>query len=511
MKPVLSVRQMREVDRRATGGDIAVGFEYMRRAGRGLLKAVRGLLPDPLSGDIAIVCGKGNNGGDGYMAGSLLLDAGYRVMCFSLVPSEELRGESLKAYREYETRQGNVMVIDDVADFRAEDFKLIIDCLLGTGIHGNPRGIFAAMINAVNDSGVPVISADTPSGLNNDTGEAWNPCIKATITVAMGFAKPGLYFHPGKELVGRLIVEDLDYPQQIVSSVEPTCFTPTIESLRAFMPRRKPAGSKFDHGQVVLVGGSPGMSGSITLAAEAAMRSGCGMLHCVFPEMLSDILSIKLTEPVLHALPATAAGTLDYNSIDEILALVSSRQALCIGPGLSHELSASHLVRELISRCNIPVILDADGINAFKGVVEELEHHAGPLVMTPHKGEWERLFGPLPSAPLERISLLSNTARQLRAVILLKGNPTVAADPEGKSFILPYGNSALAKAGSGDVLSGIIASLIAQGTGITEAAVLGAYLHGTAGEIAAATLTEYSVTARDVIASLPQSIRLLIK
>ena len=511
MTPILSVAQMREVDKRAIGNDSAVGFRYMQRAGRGLFHAARELLPDSSSGEVAVVCGKGNNGGDGYVVAGMLHDAGYRVMCFSLVPFEELRGECLQAYREFESRQGNVMLLDDIADFRAGNFRLIIDALLGTGIQGDPHGLFASMINAINNSGVPVLAADTPSGLNNDTGVPGNPCIRATMTVTMGYAKAGLYFHPGRELAGRLIVESLDYPEDIVASVAPPCHLPTIEFLRGLLPRRRPSGSKFDHGQVLLVGGSPGMAGSITLAAEAAMRCGCGMVHCVFPQSLSDVLSIKLTEPVLHAMPQTQTGTLDRSAIDPLLALSASRQVLCIGPGLSHEPSTSHLVRELVTRCTLPTVLDADGLNAFKRAVDDLERHAGPLIITPHAGEWERLFGALESAPLERIRQVKAMSRRLRATILLKGNPTVVTGTEDSAFILPFGNSALAKAGSGDVLSGVIASLAAQGAPVIEAAILGAYLHGTAGVIAAQSITEYSVVARDVVAALAQSIRTLLQ
>lgn len=510
MKPILSVAQMREVDNKSIGGDAAVGFRYMQRAGRGLFRAARGLAADPLSDRIAVVCGKGNNGGDGYVVAGLLLDAGYNVTCFSPVPADGLRGECLIAYREFKARRGKVMFLNDIAAFQAKDFGLIIDALLGSGIQGDPHGLFAAIIDAVNNSGVPVLAADTPSGLNNDTGLPGNPCINAAVTVAMGFAKPGHYFHPGRAICGRLIVEELEYPEEIVASVKPNLFLPTLESLRNLLPRRKAAGSKFDHGQVLIVGGSPGMAGSITLAAEAAMRCGCGMVHCAFPEPLAHTLAVKLTEPVLHALPATATGTLDRSGVGAILEMAASRQALCIGPGLSHEPPASHLVKEVIARCKIPAVLDADGINAFKGAPGDLEHHAGPLVITPHAGEWERLFGPLGSTPLERIGQLREAAQRLRATILLKGNPTVVAAPEGKAFILPYGNSALAKCGSGDVLSGVIASLAAQGTPLTEAAILGGYIHGTAGVLASQSLSEYSVAARDVIDKLSAAIRTLL-
>lgn len=511
MNPVLSVAQMRTVDLKAIGNDPAVGYRYMQKAGMGLFHATRELVPDPSAGEIAVVCGKGNNGGDGYVTARLLCDEGYHVMCFSLVPVEQLGGESLLAYNEFIASKGNVLILDDIADVpHPSRFVLVIDALLGTGIKGNPHGLYAALIDVINSSTTPVLSADTPSGLDNDTGIPGKPCIKAAATVSMGFSKPGHYFYPGKEYTGKLIVEDLKYPDDIVFSVQPGLHTPSIEDLRTYLPRRHPAGSKYDHGLSLLIGGSPGMTGSISLMAEAALRCGCGMVHCGFPEALSDILSVKLTEPVLHALPQTSSRTLDKAAIEPILSMAVSMQALCIGPGLTHESSTTHLVRDVIARCLLPTVLDADGINAFKGYAEMLKHHSGDLVITPHKGEYERVFGQLAQRPLDRITQIRKTADTFNLTILLKGNPTLVAASGKPVVLLPFGSSALAKAGSGDVLSGIITSLIAQGTGVTEAAILGAYLHGCAGVAAAETTSEYSVVARDIVERISDSIRTLL-
>ncbi len=510
MWPVLSVAQMREVDQKAIGRDTAIGYRFMRKAGLGLLRAAREMVRDPSSGEIAVVCGKGNNAGDGYVAGRLLMGEGYRVMCFSVVPLEELRNECLIACREYLDCRGNMLVLNDVADFpHPSRFRLVIDALLGTGIKGDPHGLYAAVIERINSSRVPVLAADTPSGLDNDTGRPGSPCIKATVTIAMGYSKTGQYFYPGREFVGRLRIEDLNYPDEIVFGAMPALFCPTSEALRKMLPRRHPAGSKFEHGQALLIGGSPGMTGSITMASEAAMRCGCGMVHCGFPRPLSEILSIKLTEPVLHPLPHAGEGVLGGGAAERVLELCSGMQALCIGPGLSHEPETSHEARKIVAGCTIPTILDADGINAFKSRTEQLKREAGNLLLTPHHGEFERLFGPLPVTPLERISLLNDTARRLGIAILLKGNPSLLSLPEGKTTILPYGNSALAKAGSGDVLSGIITAFAAQGMPVADAAILGAYIHGTAGERASRALGEYSVTARDVIGCISRSIATL--
>ncbi|MBN1759515.1 MAG: NAD(P)H-hydrate dehydratase [Chitinispirillaceae bacterium] len=511
MNPILTITQMREVDRTAIGNDSSIGYRYMQKAGMGLYQAAREMIPDTASGEIAIVCGKGNNGGDGYVAGRLLINDGYRVVCYSLVPPENLGGECLLAYRDYTAGKFPVVIIDDIADFpHPSRFCLIIDALLGTGLKGNPHGLHALMIETINNSAIPVLAVDTPSGLDNDTGLPGFPCIRAATTVAMGYSKPGLHFFPGKSFTGNLIVEELSYPDDLIANIDPVMFLPAISDFRKMLPRRRPDGSKFDHGLALFVGGSPGMTGSVTLMAEAAQRCGCGMVHCAVSRAIADVLSVKLTEPVLHLLPGTADGTLDVSATGPLLNLAERMQALCIGPGLSHGTATTQLVRDIISQCPLPTILDADGINAFKDAADELVNHAGDLCITPHTGEWERLFGPLPSDPCGRAALISSTARRFHLTILLKGNPTLVASPKGVVTLLPYGNSSLAKAGTGDVLSGCITSFTAQGIPVTDAALLGAYIHGCAGELASRDCTEYAVTAHTVIDYIAQSVRSLL-
>jgi ADP-dependent NAD(P)H-hydrate dehydratase / NAD(P)H-hydrate epimerase len=511
MNPVLSVQQMRTIDERSIAGATEIGYRYMQKAGVGLYNAARKMAPDVSAGEIAIVCGKGNNGGDGYVAGRLLRDEGYHVMCFSLVQREALSGECLLAYNEFIASKGNVLTIDDIADFpHPSRFQLIVDALLGTGLKGDPHGLYASMINVINGSGTPVLAVDTPSGLDNDTGAAGTPCVKATATVAMGFSKIGHYFFPGRELTGTLIVENLNYPDEIVAEVKSGICFPTMEDFRRLVPLRKPSGSKYDHGQVLLVGGSPGMSGAVTLMAESALRGGCGMVHCAFPGSLAGVLAMKLTEPVLHALRATGEGVVDGSAAEEVLSMTSDKQALCMGPGLSHADSVRGLVRKVICGCRIPTILDADGINAFKGKTDLLVEHAGDLLLTPHVREFERLFGTLAPLPVDRIEQIREVALRYELTLLLKGNPTICAGKNGDAVLLPFGNSALAKAGSGDVLSGLITSLVAQGADVADAAVLGAYIHGEAGRLASRKLSEYAVTARDVVMMIPGVFGLLL-
>jgi ADP-dependent NAD(P)H-hydrate dehydratase / NAD(P)H-hydrate epimerase len=250
MIPILTVAQIRKIDEKAIGGDPARGFSYMMKAGAGLYEAARQLVPTPRSGDIVIICGKGNNGGDGFAVAGMLLEAGYKVMCYGLCQPDELQGEAKLAYDSYIEREGNFLILDDIADFiNLHKSSLIIDAVLGTGIKGEPRGIYAEVIDAINDAGVPVLSADTPSGLDNDRGAPAKICVKATVTVTMGFPKIGIYFYPGRSNVGALRIHDLGYPEEIVRKNSSDVFLPAVDELKKMLPRRKPAGDRKSVGR----------------------------------------------------------------------------------------------------------------------------------------------------------------------------------------------------------------------------------------------------------------------
>ncbi|HEX2955961.1 MAG TPA: NAD(P)H-hydrate epimerase, partial [Chitinispirillaceae bacterium] len=430
MIPVLTVAQMREIDEKAICGNLTIGYSYMLRAGLGLYNAAIEMISvNHCGSEIAIICGKGNNGGDGYVAGRMLLDAGHKVMCYSLCDTDELRGEARIAFDEYIARKGNFLILSDIADLSALlGCALIIDAMLGTGLRGDPRGICAQAIEAVNSSGVKVLSVDTPSGLNNDTGIPGIPCVKATVTVTMGFPKIGLYFYPGRLYTGKLIIHDLGYPDEIVAQKKGSIYLPSLYSIRKNFPQRHPGGSKFDHGLALLVCGAKGYTGAPTMVAEAALRTGCGMTHLAAPESTIPVLSIKNTETVLHSLSETENGTISFSAFEQIRNLAKDKDALCIGPGLTYDDQTCKLVREVIRCLKMPTVLDADGINSFKGVSEELKKHCGELIITPHRGEWQRLFGELPPEPLEVISKLKSVANQYHLTILLKGSTSIVAN-----------------------------------------------------------------------------------
>ncbi len=504
MIPVVTTQQMRSIDNQSINSDRAIGYSYMAKAGMGLFDAVQDININPDKDEIAIVCGKGNNGGDGYVVGRMLVDKGYNIMCYGLCDGESLSGEARLAYDDYIAAESNYFHIDDIADLEGFGrFALIIDALLGTGVKGAPRGLYAELIKLINSSAKPVISVDTPSGLNNNTGQPSNPVVKADCTVTMGFPKIGQLFYPGRLFVGKLKIKDLGYPLEIVEKNGSNIFLPLLDNLKNLLPPRKPAGSKFDHGLALLLCGSKGMTGSAVLSSNAALRSGCGMVHLAVPNSIVPILSTRLTEPVLHPLAETPKETPSYKNTSLIIKESASMQAALIGPGISFNFSTSRLVRELTAKLSIPVVLDADGINAFKGHTKDLKKHSHELVITPHIKEYERIFKTLPSEPNLLIEQLVDNAKEFSMTVVLKGNPTIVADKSGKAYVLPVGNSGMATAGSGDVLSGIITSLIAQGCEPVDAAVLGVAIHGLAGELASEKKSEYSVIAGDIVDNIP--------
>jgi len=516
MIPVLAAAQMKRVDHSSINGNVDTGYSYMRSAGKHIYLAALDILSDiALNSNkqsIAVICGKGNNGGDGYAAAQMLHKSEFNVDCFSLCDTGSLSGEALLAFKDYALCRAGVRVIntnEDLPDFN--QYALIIDAMLGIGVNGAARGMYASVIESVNNSVAKVLAVDVPSGLDCDGAVSAPPCIKAYCTVAAGFPKIGQFFYPNRANIGKLIVADLGYPQSIVDKESNGVFLPDEKFFADNLPLRKENGSKTDHGLALLLCGSRGMSGAAALASMAALKCGCGMVHLAVPESIINVLSVKVTEPVLHPLTETFSGTSSVAALHEVLSLSERMSALCIGPGLSRDPQTALLVREVICKTDKPAVLDADGLNAFAGHLPELEKHKGELILTPHIREYERLFGALPDEPLTRIDALKKRAAELNVNILLKGSPSIAVSPKGTAVLLPYGNSSLAKAGTGDALSGIIVSLVSQGCKCFEAAVLGAYLHGEAGRLAGIELTEYSVLAGDLMRYIPKVIKMLLK
>jgi hydroxyethylthiazole kinase-like uncharacterized protein yjeF len=494
--PLPGAEAMRAIDRWAIDEQGVPSLELMERAGIGVARAVEQLAPDGL---VTVFCGKGNNGGDGLVAARLLRDAGREVDVLIAGPPEELKGDARE----------NLLRLPGEPPVRlrpVHDCAAIIDALLGTGFAGEPRGAIAEAIDAANARGAPVVSVDVPSGVDASTGVVRARAMRAAITVTFHAAKPGLWIHPGKAHAGEVRTLDIGIPRGAPTAADIGLIESAVLGL---LPHRGAASTKFSSGHVLVAGGSRGLTGAPRMAAHAAMRAGAGYVTACVPASVQRVLATGgLPELMTHGLPEED-GSLTDAGVDAVLEAAQRGGALALGPGLGRKSGAFAFARELARRAPVPTVVDADGLNAHSGRLSELAAREAPTVLTPHAGELGRLLE-LSSEEIERERLrhVRAAAELARAVVVLKGDDTLIAAPTGTGVVAVSmgGSPALASAGTGDVLTGVIAALLAQGLPAFPAAAAGVQLHAAAGRAAAhAVGSADSVIASDVIAALPSA------
>jgi hydroxyethylthiazole kinase-like uncharacterized protein yjeF len=495
LAPLPDAAEQRELDRWAIEVLGLPGVELMERAGIGLAELTAELAPQ---GRIVAVCGKGNNGGDGFVAARWLRERGRQVDILLLGAPDELRGD---AKVNFDRLQGTPAVPFEAAAL--DGAAAIIDAILGTGFAGEPREPATGAIAAINAAGaVAVVACDVPSGVDASTGEVAGAAVRADATATFHAAKPGLWISPGKTLAGRITVVDIGIPGG--GPVEPTVGLIGAAALDG-IPRRGADSTKFAAGSVLVCGGSTGLTGAPCLASEAAMRAGAGYVTACVPASLNAIFESRLLEVMTVPL-ADAGGALQRAALDTVLGRSERAQALVLGPGLGRDPSTADLARELAARVAIPLLLDADGLNAHASALERLAGRSAPTVLTPHAGELARLLG-IESAEVgaHRLRSARSAADTAQAIVVLKGDDTIVAEPGGRAAVSRGGAPALATAGTGDVLSGVIGACLAQGMDPFHAACSGVYVHLTAGRVAERRIGTEGVIAGDVIAALPQA------
>lgn len=506
---IVTAEQMRELDRKAIEERGIAGLTLMENAGRAVADAAYRMTEDVPERPIAIVCGCGNNGGDGFVASRHLADMGREVRVVLAAARSEVSGDARDNLLRLET---SGIALDEIQDAAAAGqlithAGLIVDALLGTGLSGKVRGLVGKLIEAINDSGKPVLAVDIPSGLNSDSGEPLGMAVRAKETVTMGLPKLGLILHPGADYAGRLTVADIGFPSDLVAESQSAGDLTDPQWVRMLLPERAKSANKGDFGRVLVIAGSAGMTGAACLCAEAALRVGAGLVTVGCPASLNDILEVKLTEAMTLPLPETYQRSLDTRALALILEHAEGATALAIGPGISRQPEAAALVRRLVARVERPMVIDADGLNALADASVLLEGEHAPAVLTPHPGEMGRLMGVATERIQARRAYFAEAAaNRFHSVIILKGAYSLIAEPGRHLVANPTGNPGMATGGTGDVLTGTVAGLIAQGLLPFEAAAAGAYLHGLAGDIAARRVGEASLIAGDVVAALPQAI-----
>lgn len=517
MQPIVTSELMRFCDRAAIRGYGIPGIVLMEHAGT----TVAHLVVDrfgPLAGKrVLVVCGTGNNGGDGFVVARHLLNEGALVDVVGFSPPKRLPGDAATNYRILAAGARRGIANLSLHRFsprlltRLKRPDLIVDALLGTGFSGPVKQPYAGVIEWMNRQKAPVVAVDVPSGVDASTGRVENAAVRATVTVTMGLVKIGLLCGRGREMAGDVAVADLGIPHQIYSSVSPDTFLVGAADVAIALPRRPLRAHKYSVGKVLVVAGSRGYTGAAVMTAMSALRSGAGAVMLAVPESVYPIIARKVSEPIVVPLPSTREGTIATAALPLLLEKLAWCDVAAVGPGLSQHPETKFVVRELLLRSKKRLVVDADGLNLLAAIgAGVLRKTKAPVILTPHTGELGRLTGRDASdVEAGRVESARSYARRWKCVLVLKGAPTVTAVPEGDVFINSTGNPGMATVGSGDVLTGLVAGLWAQGMESEEAAYSGVFLHGLAGDLARRRLGERSLVAGDLIAMLPAAFRRL--
>ncbi len=494
LDPLPDAEQMRATDRWAIDERGVPSLDLMERAGAGAADLVTEVAP---SGPVTIVCGRGNNGGDGLVVARLLREAGREVRVLTTAPPADFEGD---AKANLDRLPGDP---PEPFDGDVSGSAVLVDAILGTGFSGAPRETVRDAIIALSEATAPVVAVDVPSGVDATTGAVEDVAVRAAATATFHRAKPGLWIDPGKTYAGTLRVVDIGMPDG--EPVEPAIGL-LGRGVLGLLPGRDAASTKFSSGHVLVVGGSAGLTGAACLAAEAAMRAGAGYVTCCVPASLNVVFETRLLEVMTKPLP-DERGHLTCDGVDPILEEAANRGgALVVGPGLGKADAAFELARELSGWAEVPLLLDADGLNAHAGKLGDLAKRPGATILTPHAGELGRLLGvPSEDVNAQRLRHVREAAATGNAIVVLKGDDTLIADPDGRVAVSPGAAPALATAGTGDVLSGVIGAMLAKGLAPFDAACAGVRLHLDAGRVAATERHPDAVIASDVVEALSRA------
>lgn len=495
---VLTPLQMSAADQAAAGAGIPTQG-LMDTAGRAVGAAAIRMMGSVYGRRVTVVCGKGNNGGDGFVAASYLARRGAACNVVLLADPKELKGDALNAYR---LMRGTGVRMCDQSRLAHELDRsdLALDALLGTGFKGELRGPMAQAVAELNDGAAPVLAVDIPSGVDGATGQVAGPAVEAAVTVTLAALKCGLLLQPGAQLAGDVVVVDIGIPDRLMPA---DLYLAGPDDLWSALPPRPVTAHKRSVGKVLVVGGSASMPGAVVLAASGALRAGAGLVRMAVPESIGPQVAPQVVEALTFSLPQTPEGGFSPEGVEQAVELAGQMQVMAIGPGIGKDRQTMDFVTQVLERVEQPAVLDADGIAAFEGKPEKLADRAGPTVMTPHSGELGRLLGRRPEeVDADRIGAAREASRRSGAVVLLKGARTVVARPDGRAVLVDAGGPVLATAGTGDVLTGVIAALCTHNDPFT-AAWAGACLHGMAGETLAEWMGDRGVVAGDLLRALP--------
>jgi NAD(P)H-hydrate epimerase len=505
---------MQETDKRAIEEFGIPGLTLMENAGRACVDEILGEFG--LKGHAVVLTGRGNNGGDGYVIARLLDQQGWSVKVIILANREQIAGDAAinleKLHSEmtyFCTKEGELSTLYKEEIIKAD---VIVDALLGTGLSSNVSGIYLEAIDLINASGRPVFSVDIPSGIHGTTGLVLGKAVRAHTTVTFAFAKLGHVLFPGYDYTGRLVTSDIGIPTEVMQTAHGYDFQ-NANAIISMLHRRDRVSHKGHFGHCLIIAGSTGKTGAAALSANSAVRAGSGLVTLAVAESIHTILEIKTTEVMTSPLPDSGSGHLMDSAFPSIEKLLAGKDAVAIGPGIGRHPETFALVQKLVETVTLPLVIDADGLNAIAEDITVLKRKKSKqLILTPHPGEMARLLGTSVSeVETNRISVANEFAHNYGLYLVLKGARTIIADPDGTVAINGSGNPGMATGGLGDVLTGIIVSLLGQGYPAGEACRLGVFIHGFAADMVAEEKGEIGINATDVQEKLPYAFNRLLK
>ncbi|HEY5618209.1 MAG TPA: NAD(P)H-hydrate dehydratase [Vicinamibacterales bacterium] len=509
---ILNAAQMREADR-FTIEDIGIpSFVLMENAGRQVVSAIETAFESRLEGRVAVLCGRGNNGGDGFVVARTLIQRGIDTVVFIIGSVSDVRGDA-RLNLDILGRLGVTVV--EIGDEQTWELhfseisqcSLIVDAIFGTGLKAALGGMMETVVADVNASGIPIVSIDLPSGLSADTPQLVGDCVDASMTVTLAAPKLPLVLPPGETHAGDVVIADIGIPSEVLDGLEgPHIELLTPEQMRPLVEPRAPDSHKGDFGRVTIVAGSRGKTGAAHLAAMGALKSGAGLVTVATPASCLTTVAAMAPEYMTEALSDTKNGTVAAAAIEAVLEL--HHDVVACGPGLGRDAAVAEFVRILLERSTVPLVLDADALTVLaddpSGLVGREERD---IIITPHPGEMARLVGSsVEEVQANRIEVASQFAATRHLYVVLKGHRTIIATPEGHIFINPTGNPGMATGGTGDLLTGMIAAWLAQLLDAEAACRLAVFLHGAAGDLAEISVGQVAMTATDLMAHLAQAL-----
>ena len=520
---VVTAEEMRQIDKQTIEGIGIPGIVLMEVAATAVFRSIQRNFPE--CRHVGVIVGKGNNGGDGLALARQLVHAGYTVQIVLVSPQEQFTGDALTNLQVVRNLGLPIMEVLSEPELKKLGNKfvscdLIVDAIFGTGLRRGIEGYIKDVIDWLNSTDRPIVAIDLPSGLNADTGVVEGACICADRTVTIGLPKRGTLLYPGAHSVGALEIADIGFPRSIVESQGIQVNWTQPSQIVNRMPPRPAYSHKGSYGRVLVLAGSTGMTGAAVLASQAALRAGAGLVTLGIPKSLNPIVEAKLGEVMTTPLPETTEGSLALAAKPRILEFIEHTACvLAIGPGLSQHPETVDLAQSLVREIDRPTVIDADGLNALaeaqtdrsfsrSKVNKRLSSLPPQTILTPHPGEMARLTGlSVPDIENNRIGVAREFSREYKVTLILKGVPTVIALHTGEVWLNSTGNPGMATGGMGDVLTGLIAGLLAQDVPISEAAVIGVYLHGLAGDISAEKTGVHGLIAGDVLKAIPEAIK----